>query len=1362
MNAAAATAGTAEETAVRGVAYQQLHLPTSVLFTCAEGTERRPYEPMLEQLLLRAVAAALDTDGIRSRGVPRPGYAVSAEDPTAGSMGETTAREVSEARDGGPLAAPDTSVRSVLAFSMAAPEADAAELAAAGRKGQKEAPKERSGESPRKGSGEGPEEATGDRPTEATGERPKEAAEDGGEPKAHGESPDGAPRRHTGPSPGTATGGTPGGTSQQARKAVDPGQEHGEDEGEEAGEGQEEEAEAEAEAEEAGTTVVFEERTGPPSDTPAEQVVEGPSPLDGTAVLAYGANRLVYLGEATRYVRSPSLMHTVQIGDHLFSAGSFAVLDGPLGKQGRTFWGVATTPPVTEESGGKVVTTYMFQGEMLVSLSGIFVPRVVTTRSGERYGVEMVWTQKRRSIYPSAVEAANWVQVKQSGAHRLSDEELAAYVFHDLDRLVEDGLAGDGESLRKAAAQLGEMTAESFALVGEAARSKYVQVLVKAWTFEEQRHAILEIMRSLDSMIELQAVRDRLIQHGLYEQLFADLGSELWALLTDIGKRFGESQPLTMTEFLGLIAETFNLGTEQRDRSLTRTVEQEETAVSGLKLWINFEESARAVAGFVLATLDSFKMMLTEPEKIISGLYHLARFIYLGHIARKDVAARKELAEIRSRIGQAVVNGLRGAALLGVGPRVVTRIKWGVIIEALTWISEIKAVVGFLVKIEEVAAILRFLKLLRVSNGELYAARFTRLAAALHGGSTVLEGLKDEHEVAALLRRLPEEDGARLGAVLGEVEVREGSTLASLMEHPRLGPVIAEVQRRAELLHHFGGKSGGLTPELAAAFGRLAAADGFETAEMAKVIEALQDGEGTRFAKMLEQIGFNRIGAKAHVNAELLALLAADARRMEAVREYGIDLVRKLHDRSAGQAQVFDAMLARLRKIGNKQGGGNAVEFSEFVERLRQDNKGAWRKVDPPPRKPRAPKEEAAAFLERTNELRDRFPKEKLANPEAFEKELKKLEKLAETDPERAAEHLDNLEDLVRKESIKAAQIAAARAADEARAATRENKARYFEPGEAPPNELTVTTSLKRRLSILKEEASRALAAAMAAIGMPQPPGHDAHHIIAWSEPSAAVARDILEWAGINPRDHPLNGVYLPRNTLDPKIVPQAWTRHQTLHTNNYYKETTRRLIEAKRQGGKQGVIREMQEIKKDLINGWKDPGPLRGRKKQNVAQWLAENPELLYWMTDEERAAAIARTTRPPRKPRAPGKPKRQPKAPKKKVRKPNPLKRAADKKKARSSRKTSSPPAEESTASAPADAPETSPPLPPEQQLRVAPTSGDPDTRLRVAPQAAAKSHEAERVDEITDETETAPRRQLRMRRSPRKEVGENDHER
>lgn len=758
--------GTAVETAVRGVAYRRLHLPTSVTFT---GEDERPsYEGMLETLLLRAVADAIDKDD-EGAGITGPrqvwppdgdGTAAGTPvEPTPGGSGHLTfAVAVADTDDGG-------------GDGPGGHEGDEKEgRGGAGQGAGAADPGEMRGDGAEETAHVGAPAADAQEASE-TGTTTDTAGAETGTPTTDTASQ--APPLPGSAAPASATIGT------ETTTAVAPAP------------GEPEEASGAAEVgseQDPGVTVV----TDPQSD-----VIQGPSPVDGRAVMVIGAAQLVMLGEATRHARSRSLIHAVQLGDHLFGARSFAVLEGPLGTADSFYWAVATAPTVTDEIIGKEVASWELEGQRISTFTGFHVLPVVTTLDGHRYGVNLLWTKERGWVWGSAEEGRRWIQISKSPQeYWLSAEELKVLTFQELDRLVDAGLAGNDESLEKAATQLGEMNAKAFALVDEKTREKYLEILVKAWTLEEQRHAIIEIMKSLDGLAQLQAVRDRLLRAGLYEQLFADMGSELWELLTEVGKKFGDHKSLTVREFIGLVAEALNLSMHH-DTGLSRNVEQEQTAVVDLKMMIEFEEAIRAAMGFVLGTLDSFKIMLTQPEKILSGLWELHKLTVTCYLASYGHAAStRELQVLIQKVGATLVDGLRGAALFGVGPRAATRIKWAVIIEALTWISEIQAAVEALVKIEKIVAILRFLKMLKVFEGEKIAARFTRLAEALHAGSAVLNGLKDEHAVAELLIMLPEEDGARLGAVLQEVEVPKGGSLAALMEHPRLGPVITDIRGR--------------------------------------------------------------------------------------------------------------------------------------------------------------------------------------------------------------------------------------------------------------------------------------------------------------------------------------------------------------------------------------------------------------------------------------------------------------------------------------------------------------------------------------------------------------------------------------
>jgi hypothetical protein len=108
-----------------------------------------------------------------------------------------------------------------------------------------------------------------------------------------------------------------------------------------------------------------------------------------------------------------------------------------------------------------------------------------------------------------------------------------------------------------------------------------------------------------------------------------------------------------------------------------------------------------------------------------------------------------------------------------------------------------------------------------------------------------------------------------------------------------------------------------------------------------------------------------------------------------------------------------------------------------------------------------------------------------------------------------------------------------------------------------------VVRSTPDELALGASSASDEMAAAMALERNPRPPGHDTHHIVADADPRAQEARDILEKAGINPRNDPRNGIHLPRTTMDPRTRPEAFTRHQTIHTESYYETVNQRIRDA-------------------------------------------------------------------------------------------------------------------------------------------------------------------------------------------------------
>jgi hypothetical protein len=118
-----------------------------------------------------------------------------------------------------------------------------------------------------------------------------------------------------------------------------------------------------------------------------------------------------------------------------------------------------------------------------------------------------------------------------------------------------------------------------------------------------------------------------------------------------------------------------------------------------------------------------------------------------------------------------------------------------------------------------------------------------------------------------------------------------------------------------------------------------------------------------------------------------------------------------------------------------------------------------------------------------------------------------------------------------------------------------------------PPAESPIISPTRHQRLSESRRASDELAANMAKEGNPRPPGHDTHHIAAYNDPRAREACDILEEAGINPRNDPRNGIHLPRTTTDPRTRPEAYSRHPTIHTEAYYKNLTKRLRQARDNG---------------------------------------------------------------------------------------------------------------------------------------------------------------------------------------------------
>jgi hypothetical protein len=97
-------------------------------------------------------------------------------------------------------------------------------------------------------------------------------------------------------------------------------------------------------------------------------------------------------------------------------------------------------------------------------------------------------------------------------------------------------------------------------------------------------------------------------------------------------------------------------------------------------------------------------------------------------------------------------------------------------------------------------------------------------------------------------------------------------------------------------------------------------------------------------------------------------------------------------------------------------------------------------------------------------------------------------------------------------------------------------------------------------------------------VGVVRPPNHAAHHIVAGSDRRARDARQELQREGIDINEA-ANGVFLPCGSA--VACPPAST-HSRIHTDRYYRELRRRIINAA-----PGTVRQvLREIADELSNG--------------------------------------------------------------------------------------------------------------------------------------------------------------------------------
>jgi hypothetical protein len=682
-----------------------------------------------------------------------------------------------------------------------------------------------------------------------------------------------------------------------------------------------------------------------PTDPRADVVEPSPSPFEGQTIAIFptttrGSGWEALRVSSHRHAVTTDLSRAVGWGNLLFGAGSFAILEGPFGRPDSHYTVVGVAPAVSDaeiaragppDPAGRFTFTARYWQQVHEDAERrAYQLRTLVTREGTPlFSGNPFWLEEfRRELKATKSDAV------------IPAAYAAPMVFGEIDALLAS------EDIEGAAQRLSELDAAAFRIVDWETRARYVKTLVDAWTWEAQEVAIVELLKASSGPSELRATIDVLRKAGIYDQLFHDLNSQLFSLLVTIGEAHGERGPITLG-FLVRVMQDAGLLPASAAELARRVVLGPTADIVDIDLLAELEEAAYSFVNFLSGSLEPILIVVSHPDKLVEGVAQLAKLSYRVMLAAYGHAPSiLFLAKLLDRVGTQVIHGLRGADLLGVTEEVARRIKWALIWEIASMfvgVGEIAAAAKGIAAGEHAAALARLLAALRrlgtISRAEHAAERLPRLATVLKSATNVLEY---DDEVLGLIAHLPDDDVARLGAVLEHVDELGQLTVGALgRRSSEAAEAAQDLVRRAELLKALAAKAGGLNDEVARVFRRLVGgSDGLGVDGAVDVVRAIPDGEMSRFTRALDALPPEELGKAA---AERLRGIAASPKRMDAVVNVGHDTYRALEGRVGGRLQLLDEHLDTLAELEQKFAASDRyADYRRYLDQLTDGNPRAW------------------------------------------------------------------------------------------------------------------------------------------------------------------------------------------------------------------------------------------------------------------------------------------------------------------------------------------------------------------------------------------------------------------------------------
>jgi hypothetical protein len=686
----------------------------------------------------------------------------------------------------------------------------------------------------------------------------------------------------------------------------------------------------------------------PAGPVAVDRLVEGPSPFEGQMVVIL-PNWQTVLVHSDRYAISTGLSRAVRWGQMLFGARSFVILEGSFGRPDARYYTLGVNAAIAStqvpQAGGVEVP-----GGQVYGMGGrYFWNTQFSDPAGNVYLFRALLTRDDYPLFPPILRLAEefYTQLDLTLPEQAEvPRELAGgLVFGEINRLLAD------RQIEEAARRLAELDAHAFALLDWETKSRYLQILVEAWTREPQEIAIIEILKSVPSLTELRAIQETLRQAGIYDQLFSDMDSQLWSLLTTVAEHLGSPEPVTFQLLVELMQEAGLLPRDVADLAQRVMLGPSGIIVTPMGL-AEMEEAARSFVRFLGGAVEGVWMLLSEPDKVVEGIAQLVRLIVVMYAAQ--LGHQQSLQEIEGlllHIGQQLLYGYRGARLLGVIGRVLTRVKWALIWEIASMfigVGEVEALLRGLGLTRRAAALGRLARVLRglnvVTELEPVLAKLDDLARLVRMGRQ----LGSEADILRLFSYLPEDDLARLARALERAKLERISDWAALAaRHPELSEAAEFAARRAEALLELERRLGGLSDEVVAGFQRLAGWGGLTHDELLALARALPPENGGLFMRAVRGIPDQALGRRVGARTPtFFHNLARSPKVCSFLIDAGYDTFSALYRHSGYDLARFEESLDALADIGRTTSGPlNPADYRRFLDRLRDGDTTAYREL---------------------------------------------------------------------------------------------------------------------------------------------------------------------------------------------------------------------------------------------------------------------------------------------------------------------------------------------------------------------------------------------------------------------------------